>query len=45
MDQLQMDVTPSAGVISFESIPASVDEMLHQDKARGKNDILFARCE
>jgi diguanylate cyclase (GGDEF)-like protein len=52
MDQLHMDVTLSAGVISFGSVPASVDEMLHQAdtlmyqaKARGKNDILFKRCQ
>jgi len=52
MDRLQMGVTLSAGVISFGSVPASVDEMLHQAdtlmykaKARGKNDILFTQRE
>jgi PleD family two-component response regulator len=44
----QTDGTLSAGVISFISIPATVDEMIHQvdrlmyqAKAQGKNDILF----
>ena len=48
MEELQMNVTLSAGVITFASPPASVDEMIHQAdalmyqaKARGKNDILF----
>jgi diguanylate cyclase (GGDEF) domain len=52
MDQLHMEVTLSAGVITFGSVPVSVDEMLHQAdtlmyqaKAGSKNDILFTRCE
>jgi len=51
MDQLHVDVTLSAGVISFVSIPASVDEMIHEadtlmykTKTSGKNDILYYRC-
>ena len=52
MKQLHMEVTLSAGVISFATIPASVDEMIHkadrlmyQAKSSGKNDILYLRCE
>jgi diguanylate cyclase (GGDEF)-like protein len=48
MEELQTNVTLSAGVITFVSPPASVDEMIHQAdalmyqaKAQGKNDILF----
>jgi len=48
MDDYQMKVTLSAGVITFASPPASVDEMIHRAdalmykaKAQGKNDILF----
>jgi len=48
MEESQTSVTLSAGVISFKSLPDSVDEMIHQAdtlmyqaKARGKNDILF----
>ena len=48
MAETQAGVTLSAGVISFISLPGSVEEMLHQvdrlmyqAKARGKNDILF----
>jgi PleD family two-component response regulator len=50
MEASQTGVTLSAGVISFASPPASVDEMIHQAdalmykaKAGGKNDILY--CE
>jgi PleD family two-component response regulator len=50
MEASQTGVTLSAGVISFASPPASVDEMLHQAdalmykaKSGGKNDILY--CE
>jgi diguanylate cyclase (GGDEF)-like protein len=52
MKQLHMQVTLSAGVISFASAPASVDEMIHEAdilmyeaKANGKNDILFRHRE
>jgi PleD family two-component response regulator len=52
MKQLHMDVTLSAGVISFKSVPASVDEMIHEAdtlmykaKSSGKNDILYSQCE
>ena len=52
MVQMQMDVTLSAGVISYRSVPASVDEMIHQAdllmyeaKAKGKNDVLFRQHE
>ena len=48
MEESQTRVTLSAGVISFTTLPDSVDEMIHQAdtlmyqaKARGKNDILF----
>jgi len=50
MKQLRMDVTLSAGVISFVSLPDSVDEMIHKvdtlmykAKTSDKNDILY-RC-
>jgi diguanylate cyclase (GGDEF)-like protein len=52
MDKLQVNVTLSAGVISFATVPASVDEMIHeadtlmyQAKSSGKNNILYLRCE
>ena len=52
MVQMQMDVTLSAGVVSFRSPPDSVDEMIHQAdllmyeaKAKGKNDVLFFQHE
>ena len=48
MKESQVNVTLSAGVVTFTSPPASVDEMIHQAdvlmykaKAQGKNDILF----
>jgi diguanylate cyclase (GGDEF)-like protein len=48
MEESQTGVTLSAGVISFTSLPDSVDEMIHQAdalmyeaKAGGKNNILF----
>ena len=48
VEEAHMNVTLSAGVITFASPPASVDEMIHQAdtlmyqaKAQGKNDILF----
>ena len=48
LEGLEMNVTLSAGVITFTSPPASVDDMIHladtlmyQAKAQGKNDILF----
>jgi diguanylate cyclase (GGDEF)-like protein len=48
MVESQTSVTLSAGVISFTSLPVSVEEMIHQvdclmyqAKAQGKNDILF----
>jgi diguanylate cyclase (GGDEF)-like protein len=48
MEASQTNVTLSAGVISFASPPASVDEMIHQAdalmykaKAGGKNDIMY----
>jgi diguanylate cyclase (GGDEF)-like protein len=48
MEEAQITVTLSAGVISFQALPASVDEMIHQAdtlmyraKAQGKNNILF----
>jgi diguanylate cyclase (GGDEF)-like protein len=51
IESSQMNVTLSAGVITFTSPPASVDEMIHQAdalmykaKAQGKNDILFIQC-
>lgn len=52
MAQMQMDVSLSAGVVSFRSVPASVDAMIHQAdllmyeaKAKGKNDVLFCQYE
>jgi diguanylate cyclase (GGDEF)-like protein len=52
MKQLHVEVTLSAGVISFKSVPASVDEMIHEAdtlmykaKSGGKNDILYYQCE
>jgi predicted signal transduction protein with EAL and GGDEF domain len=49
---MQVDVTRSAGVISYRSFPASIDEMVHQAdllmyeaKANGKNDALFCQHE
>jgi diguanylate cyclase (GGDEF)-like protein len=52
MKQLHKDVTLSAGVISFKSIPATVDEMIHEAdtlmskaKSSGKNDILYDQRE
>lgn len=52
MKELRVNVTLSAGVISFAAIPGSVDEMIHradtlmyQAKSSGKNDILYLRCD
>lgn len=52
MNQRQSRVTFSAGVISFASAPASVDDMVHQAdalmyqvKAHGKNEIAFLTVE
>ncbi len=48
MEKLQSSVTLSAGVISFTSIPASVDEIIHEVdnlmyevKSHGKNGITY----
>jgi diguanylate cyclase (GGDEF)-like protein len=50
MEGSEMNVTLSAGVVTFISPPATVDDMLHQAdtlmyqaKAQGKNDLLFAQ--